>query len=57
MIARIWYGWTKQKDAETYEQMLRDDIFPGIAQRNIKVITVPNYLSVMMAMKLSSLRY
>jgi antibiotic biosynthesis monooxygenase (ABM) superfamily enzyme len=36
MIARIWYGWTKQKDAKTYEQMLRDEIFPGIAQRNIK---------------------
>ena len=36
MIARIWHGWTKQADAETYEQMLRNEIFPSIAERNIK---------------------
>jgi antibiotic biosynthesis monooxygenase (ABM) superfamily enzyme len=36
MIARIWHGWTKQKDAKTYEEMLRSEIFPGIARRNIK---------------------
>src|SRR5713101_6825786 len=36
MIARIWHGWTKRNDAKTYEQMLRDEIFPGIAQRDIK---------------------
>ena len=36
MIARIWHGWTKQQDARAYEQMLRDEIFPGIAQRNMK---------------------
>ena len=36
MIARIWHGWTKPQDAKTYEDMLRDEIFPGIAQRNIK---------------------
>jgi antibiotic biosynthesis monooxygenase (ABM) superfamily enzyme len=36
MIARIWHGWTKPADAKTYENMLRDEIFPGIAARNIK---------------------
>ena len=36
MIARIWRGWTKQADAKTYENMLRDEIFPSIAARNIK---------------------
>ena len=36
VIARIWHGWTKLADAETYENMLRDEIFPGIAARNIK---------------------
>jgi hypothetical protein len=36
MIARIWHGWTKPAAAKTYEKMLRDEIFPGIAQRNIK---------------------
>lgn len=35
MIARIWHGWTKRIDAETYEQMLRTEIFPSIAARNI----------------------
>jgi antibiotic biosynthesis monooxygenase (ABM) superfamily enzyme len=36
MIARIWHGWTKRTDAETYEEMLRNEIFPSIAARNIK---------------------
>ena len=36
MIARIWHGWTKRADAKTYENMLRDEIFPSIAARNIK---------------------
>ena len=36
MIARIWHGWTKKADAKTYEEMLRDEIFPGIARRKIK---------------------
>jgi antibiotic biosynthesis monooxygenase (ABM) superfamily enzyme len=36
MIARIWHGWTKRSDAKTYENMLRDEIFPSIAARNIK---------------------
>ena len=36
MIARIWRGWTKRSDAKTYENMLRDEIFPSIAARNIK---------------------
>jgi antibiotic biosynthesis monooxygenase (ABM) superfamily enzyme len=36
MIARIWHGWTKPADAEAYEKMLRNEIFPSIAARNIK---------------------
>jgi antibiotic biosynthesis monooxygenase (ABM) superfamily enzyme len=35
MIARIWHGWTKPADAKAYENMLRDEILPGIARRNI----------------------
>ena len=30
MIARIWHGWTKPENAKAYEDMLRDEIFPGI---------------------------
>jgi antibiotic biosynthesis monooxygenase (ABM) superfamily enzyme len=36
MIARIWHGWTKQENAKAYEDMLREEIFPSIAARNIK---------------------
>jgi antibiotic biosynthesis monooxygenase (ABM) superfamily enzyme len=36
MIARIWHGWTKRADAKAYEEMLRTEIFPSIAARNIK---------------------
>jgi len=36
VIARIWHGWTKPQDAKTYEELLRNEIFPGIAQRNIR---------------------
>jgi antibiotic biosynthesis monooxygenase (ABM) superfamily enzyme len=36
MIARIWHGWTKPGDAKVYEEMLRNEIFPSIAARNIR---------------------
>src|SRR5690348_15618059 len=35
MIARIWHGWTKRSDARLYEELLRNEIFPSIAARNI----------------------
>jgi antibiotic biosynthesis monooxygenase (ABM) superfamily enzyme len=35
MIARIWHGWTRPEDAAAYEKMLRDEIFPSIANRKI----------------------
>ncbi len=35
MIARIWHGWTKAVHAKVYENMLRDEIFSGIAARKI----------------------
>jgi len=36
MIARIWRGWTKPENAKAYENMLRNEIFPLIAARNIE---------------------
>jgi heme-degrading monooxygenase HmoA len=31
MIMRIWHGWTQRgENAETYDQMLRNEILPGI---------------------------
>ena len=35
MIARVWHGWTKAVNAPVYEAMLRNEIFPAIAQRKI----------------------
>jgi heme-degrading monooxygenase HmoA len=36
MISRIWHGWTTKENAEAYEQLLRTEIFNGIAGRSIK---------------------
>ena len=36
MIARIWHGWTTKANAEAYETLLRDGIFVGIQNRQLK---------------------
>ncbi len=36
MICRIWHGWTAAGNAEAYEQLLRTEIFHGIAERRIE---------------------
>jgi heme-degrading monooxygenase HmoA len=35
MILRIWHGWTKPQNADTYETLLKTEIFPGIAAKNV----------------------
>jgi len=30
MITRVWHGWTTHANAAAYEQLLRDDVLPGI---------------------------
>lgn len=35
MIGRIWHGWTNPDDADRYEHLLREEIFPEIAAREI----------------------
>jgi len=35
MISRIWHGWTTTEDADLYENLLREEIFTGIRERNI----------------------
>lgn len=35
MICRIWHGWTSPANADAYEQLLRSEIFHGIAARGI----------------------
>ncbi len=34
MIARIWHGWTTPGNADAYERLLREEILPGIAERD-----------------------
>lgn len=35
MICRIWHGWTTLANGDRYEQLLRTEIFHGIAGRAI----------------------
>ena len=35
MIARIWHGWTTPQNADAYEALLKTEIFPGIAAKNV----------------------
>jgi heme-degrading monooxygenase HmoA len=30
MIARMWHGWTKPENADAYERLLRDEMFPSM---------------------------
>ena len=35
MISRIWHGWTTLENADVYENLLKTEIFPGIASKNV----------------------
>lgn len=35
MIKRIWHGWTTHANADTYESLLKEEIFPEIAAKRI----------------------
>ena len=35
MIARVWHGWTHPERADAYERLLRHEIFPGIAAKQV----------------------
>lgn len=35
MIARIWHGWTTPENADVYEKLLKDEIFPGIEAKEV----------------------
>lgn len=35
MISRIWHGWTTPANADTYEALLKSEIFVGIGDREI----------------------
>ena len=35
MILRLWCGWTWPENADSYEELIRTTIFPGILARTI----------------------
>ena len=36
MIARLWHGWTTPENADVYENLLKTEIFHGIAAKGVK---------------------
>ena len=40
-IKRVWHGWTTPGNADAYQQLLHDEIFPGIEAKNL-----PGYQSI-----------
>lgn len=36
MIARVWHGWTSPSNADAYEHLLNEEIFPGIAAKEVE---------------------
>lgn len=36
MIARIWHGWTAFDNADIYENLLKNEIFPAIENKKVK---------------------
>ena len=35
MIVRVWHGWTSPENADVYEDLLKTEIFPGIAAKRV----------------------
>lgn len=40
-VKRIWHGWTTPENADTYQALLHNEIFPGIEAKQI-----PGYCSI-----------
>ena len=36
MIGRIWHGWTTPENADSYENLLKTEIFPGIGDKKVQ---------------------
>lgn len=36
MISRIWHGYTSKDNANIYENLLKEEIFRGIEEKNVK---------------------
>ncbi|MFC2124123.1 antibiotic biosynthesis monooxygenase [Bacteroidota bacterium] len=36
MISRIWHGWTTNENADKYEDLLKNEVFPSIEKKKVK---------------------
>ncbi|HXV60895.1 MAG TPA: antibiotic biosynthesis monooxygenase [Vicinamibacteria bacterium] len=36
MVKRIWHGYTTPENADAYESLLKKEVLPGIAAKNIR---------------------
>jgi len=36
MVGRLWHGWTTTDNADVYENLLKKEIFPGIASKRVQ---------------------
>ena len=34
-VKRIWHGWTTPENADSYQNLLHNEILPGIESKNI----------------------
>lgn len=34
-VKRIWHGWTTHQNADAYQSLLHNEVFPGIEKKNI----------------------
>ena len=34
-IKRVWHGWTTQENADEYQSLLKNEVFPGIEAKKI----------------------
>jgi len=48
MIQRIWHGYTTPENAEAYQRLLKEEIMPGIASKQI-----PGYLGMQILRRVS----
>ena len=40
-IKRVWHGWTTPENADLYQKLLHDEVFPGIEAK-----AIPGYRSI-----------
>ena len=40
MISRVWKGWTKSENADAYEKLLREVVYPELRVRSLTTLDI-----------------